>query len=37
MSEVEIVTWPFQEESLNQLNNRESYLNYPVIYLLNNA
>ncbi|WP_227939051.1 DUF2075 domain-containing protein [Alkalihalobacillus deserti] len=37
MSEIEIVTWPFQEKSLNQINNRESYLNYPVIYLLNSA
>lgn len=37
MSEIEIVTWPFREESINQINNRESFLNYPVIYLLNNA
>ena len=37
MSEVEIVTWPFLEESIKQLNNRESYVNNPVIYLLNNA
>lgn len=37
MSEIEIVTWPFQEKSLDQINNKESYLNYPVIYLLNNS
>ncbi len=36
MSEVEVITWPFQKESLNKINNAESFLNYPVIYLLNN-
>ncbi|MFJ8090727.1 DUF2075 domain-containing protein [Lysinibacillus sp. NPDC095746] len=36
MSTVEINTWPFNEKSLKSINNKESYLNYPVIYLLKN-
>lgn len=35
MSEIEILSWPFNQESLNQINNKEQYLNYPVIYVLN--
>ncbi|MEB2300433.1 DUF2075 domain-containing protein [Lysinibacillus xylanilyticus] len=34
MNTVEINTWPFKEKSLKSINNKESYLNYPVIYLL---
>lgn len=34
MNTVEIITWPFNEKSLKSINNKESYLNYPVIYLL---
>ncbi|MFT9817771.1 DUF2075 domain-containing protein [Lysinibacillus sp. NPDC056185] len=34
MNTVEINTWPFNEKSLKSINNKESYLNYPVIYLL---
>jgi len=33
---VEIIEWPFNENSLKSINNKESYLNYPVIYLLKN-
>lgn len=35
MSSVEILSWPFKDESLDGLNKSESYLNYPVIYILN--
>ncbi|MBM7610146.1 DUF2075 family protein/adenylate kinase [Lysinibacillus composti] len=37
MENLEIVTWPFQDKSLNQIGNNESYLNYPVIYILNGS
>ncbi|MGE7665813.1 DUF2075 domain-containing protein [Ureibacillus composti] len=37
MGNLEIVTWPFQDKSLNQIGNKESYLNYPVIYILNGS
>ena len=36
MNTVEIIEWPFNENSLKSINNKESYLNYPVIYLLKN-
>ncbi|MET3576176.1 DUF2075 domain-containing protein [Bhargavaea ullalensis] len=35
MSAIEILTWPFRQKAINRINNKESYLNYPVIYLLN--
>ena len=35
LSSVEIVSWPFDLVSLNQINNQEQFLNYPVIYILN--
>ena len=35
MSAIEILSWPFKHESINQINNKEQYLNYPVIYVLN--
>ncbi|WP_332651786.1 DUF2075 domain-containing protein [Lysinibacillus sp. 54212] len=35
MSSVEILSWPFDNGSLNQINNKEQFLNYPVIYILN--
>ncbi|WP_431027789.1 DUF2075 domain-containing protein [Lysinibacillus sp. LZ02] len=35
MSAIEILSWPFKQESINQINNTEQYLNYPVIYVLN--
>lgn len=34
MSSVEIISWPFNDSSLKTINNNQSYLNYPVIYLL---
>jgi len=37
MTGIQVVSWPFNEESLMKINNDESFLNYPVIYLLNNA
>lgn len=35
MSAIEILSWPFKQDSINQINNSEQYLNYPVIYVLN--
>ncbi|WP_298468935.1 DUF2075 domain-containing protein [uncultured Psychrobacillus sp.] len=35
MTAIEILSWPFKQESINHINNREQYLNYPVIYILN--
>lgn len=35
MTAIELFTWPFSKESLNEINNNEKYLNYPVIYMLN--
>jgi len=35
LSAIEILSWPFKQESINQINNNEHYLNYPVIYVLN--
>lgn len=35
MTAIEILSWPFLQESINQINNKEQYLNYPVIYVLN--
>lgn len=35
LSSIEILSWPFKQESLNQINNKEQFLNYPVIYVLN--
>lgn len=35
MTAIEILSWPFIQESINQINNKEQYLNYPVIYVLN--
>jgi len=32
---VEIINWPFKQEIINQINNNEEFLNYPVIYILN--
>lgn len=35
MSAIEILSWPFKQESIKQITNTEQYLNYPVIYVLN--
>lgn len=35
MSTIEILSWPFTKDSINQINNSEQFLNYPVIYVLN--
>lgn len=35
MSSVEVLSWPFDNSSLNKINNKEQFLNYPVIYILN--
>ena len=35
MTAIEILSWPFIQESINQINNKEQYLNFPVIYVLN--
>lgn len=35
MSSVEVLSWPFDNGSLNKINNKEQFLNYPVIYILN--
>ena len=35
LSSVEIVSYPFNKEILEQINNKEQFLNYPVIYILN--
>lgn len=35
MSAIEILSLPFKQDSINQINNKEQYLNYPVIYVLN--
>lgn len=35
MSAIKILSWPFKQESISQINNSEHYLNYPVIYVLN--
>lgn len=35
LSSVEILSWPFEQDSLNQISNSEQFLNYPVIYILN--
>lgn len=35
LSAIEILSWPFKQESINKINNNEHYLNYPVIYVLN--
>jgi uncharacterized protein len=37
MGNLEVVTWPFQDRSLNQIGNNEVFLNYPVIYILNGS
>ncbi len=31
MTAIEILSWPFIQESINQINNKDHYLNYPVI------
>ncbi|WP_199175279.1 DUF2075 domain-containing protein [Sporosarcina sp. P7] len=35
MSAIEILSWPFQKSAINQINNKQDFLNYPVIYILN--
>lgn len=35
MSAIEILSWPFQKSTIDQMNNQEEFLNYPVIYILN--
>lgn len=37
MENLVILSWPFHDRSLNQIDNSESYLNYPVIYILNGS
>jgi len=36
MGSLEIVSMDFKNDALNRISQQESYLNYPVIYLLNN-
>lgn len=35
MSSIEILKYPFKQDRINQINNSEPFLNYPVIYILN--
>ena len=35
MATIEILSWPFQQKAISQVNNKQDYLNYPVIYILN--
>ena len=35
MSAIEILSWPFKSESMDNINRDEKFLNYPVIYVLN--
>lgn len=35
ISEIEILSWPFTKETIQQMNQQVTYANYPVIYLLN--
>lgn len=37
MGNVEVVTWDFAEKEIKKINNAASYVNYPVVYILNNA
>ena len=37
MGNVEIIKWSFQEKSIKCISNKEQYVNYPVIYMLNNS
>lgn len=32
---IKIMSWPFQQGAINQINNNQDFLNYPVIYILN--
>ena len=34
MTEVEILSWPFEKKIIEKIDNKEQYLNYPVIYVL---
>ncbi len=34
MSAIEILSWPFQKSSIDNINNKNDYINYPVIYIL---
>lgn len=35
MGSVEILKWPFSNDSVDQIDKNEDFLNYPVIYILN--
>lgn len=35
MSAIEILSGPFQQKAISQINNKQVYLNYPVINFLN--
>ena len=35
MSTIEILSWPFQQNAINQIDSKQEFLNYPVIYILN--
>ena len=35
MSAIELLKFPFKQTYMNELNNSEQFLNYPVIYILN--
>ncbi len=37
MEKLDIESWEFKENSLNQISNSEEFLNYPVIYVLNGS
>lgn len=33
MRNVEVLKWPFSNESIDQIDKNEDFLNYPVIYM----
>jgi len=35
MSSIEILSWPLQQSAINQINKKQDFLNYPIIYILN--
>ena len=35
MQSIEVLKWPFSNDSIDQIDKNEDFLNYPVIYILN--
>lgn len=35
MGSIEILKWPFSNDSIDRIDKNEAFLNYPVIYILN--